>query len=126
MEQALLTTLYIKGPLNLTRLLYKTWRWLTRMSHNNELECLLARLNGKLDERTIHYIRSRDATQELLDLLAHSFPMGRTAENVRIRWSVKTVHGSHHSLDAIPRREIDESEFLSASEKDTLRRLCGC
>ena len=68
---------------------------------------------------TVHVIGSREPTQELLDTLAHEFRRGHSAENVRIRFALKTVEDVRRITDD----DIAGFEQLSDDEKGALRRL---
>jgi hypothetical protein len=62
-----------------------------------------------------------DTEEDLLQLLATSFPREHIANMVRIRWKLKTVY----DLYKITSEEIDEVRWLESLEKMVLRRLCG-
>ena len=62
-----------------------------------------------------------DTEEDLLQLLEHEFPRTHTADNVRIRWTLKTVY----DLSRITTDEIDAVTWLDAREREVLRRLCG-
>ena len=67
----------------------------------------------------MHVIGSREPTDELLLVLKHEFRRGHSAENVRIRFALKTVEDVRRITDD----DIAGFEQLSDDEKRALRRL---
>ena len=75
---------------------------------------------GDMDGPSAQFLSSPEPTQELLALLASEFAP-KSAENVRIYFSLRNVAGLHRITDD----QIAGCYFLTVIEKDALRKLCS-